>query len=434
MTIQRKQQFSRRAIAISLIIFIICGVIAIAVSHAAIQPIGFEPEGGTLAGGATKVSNSAASGGEGVMFKGAASSTGLYLVASQADLDAIKPQLTSGQKAAYWSNIVGSYATKIKPEFTPDWSTNVTYSGSTFNPTVFRADDLDATSVNSEGAFILASSQNAYGCAVKWYFAGDQACGTQAISILTQWSQHFTNVTPLASGNLWDIRGNQIRLYASWSVPNFTKAASLLWNDSAFTPGMKTQFSNWLWNTWLMQHATLTEDVHAPGEVLGQNSWNGRDSAYQARIFSGLTMKAAGNPNGDLVIQDTIAKMQARLPEDLYMGTAPWHQVLGSPWPVEPFSYQGSYYASAQNVRSWWKIDTTLASPFTSNMIGITVETGRDIGHQQLGTASLAEAFTAMRNNGYGDWFASNKYGAVLLPLGEKEAQAYNEALDAYWA
>jgi hypothetical protein len=258
--------------------------------------------------------------------------------------------------------------------------------------------------------------------------------GAQAIAILSQWSQHFNQVTPLASRNIWDIRGNQSRLYAGWSIPNFTKDASLLWDDPAFTPAMKTQFSSWLWNTWLMQHAVLTEDVHDPGVVLGQNSWNGRDTAYQVRIFAGLTMKAAGNPNGELVINDTIAKIASRLPEDLYYGTAPWHQVIGSPWPVQPLSYQGSYYTSTDHMRIWWKIDNTLARPFTTNMIGITVETGRDIGHQQLGTASLAEAFTALRINGYGDQFSSARLGSVLLQLGEKEAKVYNEALDAYWS
>jgi hypothetical protein len=158
-------------------VFFACGIVVLTISHGAAQTIGFETEAGVLTNGTAKVNDNSASGGANIKFGNALVTSGLNLIASKSDLDAVKAQIVTGDKAAYWSYIVGSYATKINPEYTPDWSVNVTYNGSTFNPNKFYADDLDSTSVNSEGAFILASAQNSYGCALKWYYSTDQAWG-----------------------------------------------------------------------------------------------------------------------------------------------------------------------------------------------------------------------------------------------------------------
>jgi hypothetical protein len=346
----------------------------------------------------------------------------------------IKASLSAGNRKTYWQNIRTSTPFQVNATSIPNWAANVTWNGVTFDPKRFVSIELpNQAAVDAQGAFIMTAAQNAYGCALRWFFDNHSACGTHALSILDSWSQNFDYVYCRPSGI--DIRENQIKLWSGWAVPVFIQAAEALWNHPSFTAQKKEQFAAWLWRVFLLETPVLAE---SGGEILGMRfvSWNGRASSLQARLYAGLTMKAVAHARADEVVNDTIAKLGNRLPEMLYLGKAPWHEVLLSPWPKQPYRHVGPTYGNfhtTAEVKSYWHFDASAPTP-PPFFIGMTAETGRDMGHTQMGMDAIAKALRAMRLNGYTDRYVQSDLGNVMLQLGERHARHYNEGLDAYWA
>lgn len=427
---------SKNANRYLIILFVvIAGMITLTLAKAAPNTATIEPEDGNLSG-VSSSTNSSASGGRVIKFGAPSnpSAGGLNLIFPDSELAQVKQSVTSGSKKAYWDYIKSRWATKVNTAYTPNWSANVTFDGKSFNPKRFvSTEHPDQASVDAQGKFMINASQNAYGCALKWYIDGDQACGTHAVNILDGWSKNLEYIYCRPSGI--DVRENQIKLWSEWSVPMFTKSAEILWDHPSFTPAMKTQFASWMWKSFLLQNASLQE---SDGEILGMSAvgWNGRMSSLHSRLFAGLAMKAAGHPEGNNVINDSISKLENRLPEVLYYGKQPWHEVLGQGWPKQPYRHKNTTYSNwhtASGMKSYWFIKTNAPSP-PPYFIGQTQETGRDVGHTQMGIGSLSEMLKAMRLNGYSDRFAKSDLGDVMVQLGEVHAKSYNEALDAYWA
>lgn len=374
-----------------------------------------------------------ASGGSAIKFGTQTQISGLVLITPKSELVQIKQAVKSGNKKAYWEYIKGRPATRVETQYTPNWSANVSFKNKSFDPKRFvSTDNADRAYVDAQGEFMINASQNAYGCALRWYLEDDQACGQHALNILDQWSSNLTLIYCRPSGI--DVRENQVKLWSEWSVPMFTKAAEIMWDNPSFTPAMKTKFSDWLWNVYLLKNASLQE---SDGEILGSSAigWNGRMSSIQSRLFAGLVMKATGHAEGINVINDSIAKLDSRLPETLYYGKAPWHEELGQPFPKQPYRFKSLTYSgwnTTAGMRSYWQLKSGATVP--PYFVGQTQESGRDVGHTQMGAGSLSETLRAIRLNGYGDRFAKTDLGDILLQLGERHAKNYNEALDSYWA
>lgn len=411
----------------------VIGTLSLTLSGAAPNTASIEPED-TMLNGVTRSSNASASGGESIKFGNPSSNgTGLMLISTKSELSQIKSSVASGNKKAYWEYVQGRAATRVNTTYTPNWNADVTFNNYTFNPKRFVSTDYARETIDAQGSFMMNAAHNAYGCALEWAIAGDQACGTHTINILDQWSKNLTYIYCRPSGI--DARENQVKLWSEWSVPMFTKSAEIMWDHPSFTPAMKTQFADWMWNTFLLKSASLQE---SDGEILGMSAvgWNGRMSAFQSRLFAGLTMKAAGHSEANNVIDDTITKLQQRLPEVLYYGKEPWHEVLGQGWPKQPYRHKNTTYSNwhtAAGIKSYWQLSSSASSP-PAFFVGQVQETGRDVGHTQMGTGALAETLKAMRLNGYADLFSKNGLGDILLQLGERSAKTYNEALDTYWA
>ncbi|MBK7864780.1 MAG: hypothetical protein IPJ65_40500 [Archangiaceae bacterium] len=350
------------------------------------------------------------------------------------ELAQIKSALASGPRKAYWDDLKGDSQFKVNTASIPNWSGTVTFNGVTFDPKRFVSTELpDQAAVDAEGSFIMTTAQNAYGCALRWYFDGDAACGTHALTILDAWSANFAVASCRPSGI--DIRENQIKLWSGWSVPAFIQAAELLWEHPGFTAAKKAQFADWLWRVFLLQTPVLAE---SDGEILGMRfaGWNGRASSWQSRLWVGLVMKAASHARADEVLSDIVLKLADRMPEILYYGKAPWHEVLGQPWPKQPYRHVGPTYGNFHQpgpLETYWHFAATGSTP-PAYFVGMGSETGRDLGHTQMGVDALAKALRAMRLNGLGDRYVASDLGSVMLQLGERHARFYNEALDAYWA
>ncbi len=425
-----KKKRTPKARHIGILLVAIFGVIFLSYSRAATPALSVEPEDGNQVGGVIPITGSTMSGDGGIQF--GSQSPGLVIVSPQSELNQVKQAVTTGNKKAYWEYIKGRPYTRVDTGNLWVASKTTTYGGKTytFNMSKFRSiDHPDSTSVNAQGNIMLVASQNAYGCALEWNIGGgDQACGDQAVNILDSWAQGLNEVYCRPSGI--DGRENQIKLYSEWSVPNFAKAAELVWNHPSFTQEKKTRVANWMWTAFLLQNSQLKE---TSGEVLGHSGagWNGRVSSLQSRLDAGLVMKAAGHAEGENVINDIKNKLDSVLPSILYYGKAPWHSSLDQPWPTQPPGVAGA--TTTAGIASYWQFTTGSAIP-PQFFIGQTQETGRDVGHTQMGMASLTEVLRSLRLNGYADRFAPNDLGNILLEMGEQHAKVYNEALDKYWA
>lgn len=426
---------NKRAQYVLVLMIAIIGTYFMATSRAATPSASVEPEAGTLAG-VTKITDSSASGGEAVQF-GGSSSGGLVIISPKSEISQLRQAVTTGNKKAYWEYVKGRPGTRVNTASIPNWSNTVTvtYNNAsyTFNPKTFSSvDHASSDSVNAQGTFMLGAATNAYGCALEWALEDNQECGTHAINIIDSWATNFQYARCRTSGV--DGRENQVKLFSEWFVPMYTKAIELVWDHPGFTADKKTRAATMLWKGFMLESANMQE---SDGEVLGHRSvgWNGRMASIGARMNIGLVMKAAGHQSGTAVIDDTIAKLDLILPEVLYYGKAPWHEVLGQPYPEQAYravspTYGG--YHTLATTRSYWYFSTNSSTP-PPFFIGQTQESGRDIGHTQMGTASLSEALRAMRLNGYGDRFTAGSMGNILQQLGERHAKFYNETLDRFW-
>lgn len=410
----------------------------LALSRASGFSISKEVETGTLANCAKKQSDITASGGEHVTF-GCPNQNELVIITPDSEFTALKTAVKSGNKKIYWDHLKSKgYVSDPRPIHIPDWSKNLTYTtyegAFTFNPITFKAiDHTNSQSAGAQGIYMTNVGLNAYSTALRWRLDDDQANGDHAVNLIKSWVNNFQY--SLTQSNGIDGRDNQVKLGSGWFVASLTKALEVIWDHPNFSEQDKQKTADWLWKAFLKEDATLEESDF---EVLGGRiaGWNGRTLWLQARLNAGLVMKATGHSQADAVINDTINKVNEILPEILYYGKKPWHEVLGQPWPEQPYrSVNPNYglFQDPQKVKKYWFFIDSAPNP-PPFFVGQTQETGRDMGHNQLGTGAISEFFRTMRLNGYGDKFSSQELGDILLGLGERHAKFYNETLDEFWS
>lgn len=430
----------------SVLAFIFIGTLVIAFSRAATPTASIEAENvtNTVAGCASKnIGVANASAGGAVKF-GCSIDNELVIISPKVELDSVKQAVTTGNKKAYWDYVKTQKAARAGggsavPLIPLDWSSVkwVHFTGTeyTFDArTLFAENHPNQASVDTQGNFMITGALNAYTCGLRWYFdvsAEATACGDYAVNYLDSWATNFRSARSRSS---IDIRDNQVKLNSGWYLANITKAAEVLWDHPAFTIEKKQKLADWLWTAFLNEDAEMNE---VSSEVLGVSGagWNGRTLMMQARLNSGLVMKAAGRQSGQTVIDDIQSKIDLYLPEILYYGKQPWHEALGQPWPNQAYRHLSTNYAgnnTATGTRDYWFFSPSSALP-PPFFVGQTQETGRDVGHQQNGIGSISEVFRALRLNGYQDRFIQNDLGSILLQMGERHAKIYNEALDEFW-
>lgn len=434
-----KKNKQRSAIIAMVAVF---GVALLISTTAAGFSAAIETETGSRSGSVQVISDTTASGGGAIQF-GSTSGSGLVIVAPINELDQLKTEVaTSGYKQTYWNYVKTQRAARTDPGWygpviPADWNQPVSwpyFDGTiyTFNPkTLYGPDHVNDDAVDAHGNFMISGALNAYTCGLRWYLDNDSACGDMAVNYIDNWSSNFQYAQ---SRSAIDGRDNQVKLNSGWYVSHLTKAAEVVWNHPNFTTAKKQKFANWLWTAFLNQDAILNE---VSSETLGGASagWNGRLLWMQARLNSGLVMKAAGNSNGDTVINDIKGKIDLYLPEILYYGKDPWHEILGQPWPNQGYRHLGAAYGefdTADGTRDYWffESDSSLPPPF---FVGQSQETGRDMGHHQSGAQSISEILRSLRLNGYGDRYTATDLGTIMLQMGERHAKFYNEAIDEYW-
>lgn len=440
-----KKHPQSRVIA-SVLAFIFIGTLVLAFSRAATPTASIEAENqnASLSCASRTSSDITASGGGAVKFGCNTVTNDLVIVSPKNELDAVKQAVTTGNKKAYWDYIKTQKAARAgggstTPLIPTDWTSvkwiHFTGTEYTFDPRTFYAENhTNQASVDTKGSFMLSGAINAYTCGLRWYFdvsAEATACGDYAVNYLDSWATNFQYARSRSS---IDIRDNQVKLNSGWYLANLTKAAEVLWNHPSFTTEKKQKFADWLWTAFLNEDAEMNE---VSSEVLGVSGagWNGRTLMMQARLNAALVMKAAGHQSGQVVIDDIQSKVDLYLPEILYYGKQPWHEVLGQPWPNQAYRHLSTNYAgnnTATGTRDYWFFapSSVLPPPF---FVGQTQETGRDVGHQQNGIGSISEVFRALRLNGYQDRYIQNDLGSILLQMGERHAKIYNEALDEFW-
>lgn len=373
-----------------------------------------------------------------------AATPNLTIYNTSTELSQLKTDVTkAGYKQSYWTYVKNRPIASATPSYQAplipaNWSQSSTWTyfdGVTkysFNPKVMRAvDHPNDDSVDTQGNYMITGATNAYTCGLRWYVDGNTACGNTAVNYIDAWS---TNFQYAQSRDQVDIRDNQVKLNSGWYVIMMTRAAETVWNHPNFTTEKKQKFANWLWTAFLNQDPTLNE---VSSEVLGGGGvgWNGRTLWMQARLSSGLVMKATGHTSGETVISDIRTKINLYLPEILYYGKAPWHESLGSPWPNQAYLHLSSNYGGLNTntgTRNYWFFNSNSTLP-PRFFVGQSQETGRDLGHHQMGAGSVVEMLKALRINGYGDRFVSGDLGSIMHQMGERHAKFYNEALDQYW-
>lgn len=438
--LKRFRKNRQRLLVISLVGLI--GVALLLSTSAAVVSSAIEPETGTTSGLVHAAGDLTASGDSAVFF-GTLDRPELMIYNTKNDLDQLKAAVsTSGYKQSYWNYVKVRQIAQVNPGFSAplipaDWSQNVTWQSTdgtqfSFNPRRLQAiDHTTSNSLDTQGNYMVTGATNAYTCGLRWRIDGDTTCGNAAINYIDTWSRNFEYAR---SRSQIDGRDNQVKLNSGWYVVMITRAAEVVWDHPSFTVAKKQQFANWLWEAFLNEDAIMNE---VSAEVLGMSGagWNGRTLVMQARLNSGLIMRAAGYSSGNAVIKDIQDKIDLYLPEILYYGKGPWHETLGQPWPNQPFYHLNTNYngnASSTGTRTYWffRSNSSMPPPF---FIGQSQETGRDMGHHQSGAGSVAEILRALRINGFEDRYASTDLGNIMLQMGERHAKFYNQALDEFW-
>ena len=428
----------RRQKLLVVIVIAVIGTSLLLISQASTGTLAVEPETGTVSSCASKQSNSSASGGEYVKFGCPVAQNDLVIITPDSEFTALKTAVKNGGKKAYWDHLKSKgYIAEPRPVHIPDWSQNMTYYiGDTpysFDSKSFKADGHpSSSSATAQSIFMSNVALNAYSTALRWRLDDDQANGDHAINLINSWVDNFQDTETHTGPN--DGRDNQVRLGSGWFLASFTKAVEVMWDHPNFTTARKQKTADWLWKVFLKEDPKMHEDN---SETLGQLSagWNGRTLFLQARLNAGLVMKAANHPQGEAVVDDTIDSIDDVLPEILYYGKQPWHEVLGQPWPEQPYRSISPVYDNfhtASQTQGYWQFLAGTPSP-PPFFVGQTQETGRDVGHIQLGMGSVSEMLRSLRLNGYVNKYSPQEIGDVMLGLGERHAKFYNEALDESW-
>lgn len=420
----------------------IVGLALLLSTSAAIYTSDVEPESGTATGLAQAAGDLGASDNAAVFF-GTLERPELMIYNTKSELTQLKTAIsTSGYKQSYWNYVKARSIAQPNPGLSgplipADWNQNVSwpyFNGTqySFNPKRLQAiDHPNDDSVDTQGNYMIQGATNAYTCGLRWYIDGDTACGNVAVNYIDAWSANFEYAR---SRSQIDVRDNQVKLNSGWYVVMLTRAAEVVWDHPNFTLAKKQQFANWLWKAFLNQDAIIDE---VSSEVFGMSGagWNGRTLVMQARLNSGIIMRAAGYSSGNAVINDIRNKINLYLPEILYYGKAPWHETLGQPWPNQGFRHLDADYTglgTATGTRNYWffKSNSTLPPPF---FVGQSQETGRDMGHHQMGASAVAEMLRTLRINGLEDRYVNSDLGNIMLQMGERHAKFYNQALDEFW-
>ncbi len=349
-------QKKRRYVAVAAVILVgAIGSYLLVGSHAATPAASFEAENGTLTNGASKTSDSTASGGQAVQFTATPSRfvhPGVLLGKTQLDATKAKIYNTSGAVIAPWS---------------VDWSRIPTKAGDTGRvPGAYPYTPVPHATINCTSSSRSACADMdddavaAYTQALLYYYskASDRAkYADNAIDILNTYSATVTSIT-----------GNQSRLETGWSAANFAAAAEIV--RYTYTPAAGQSTLN------VQALTNLFNNVFVPNITAGDASSNGNWELAMAQSLMGMGVFTENRT----VFDRGVSLWRARVPAYIYLAS-------DGTQPVYP---PGGKYGSAALLKCFW---VGAGTPTTSCTVpsgfayvnGMVQETCRDMSHVTLG-------------------------------------------------
>ncbi len=344
---------------LTIIVIAAIGTILLISSHAATGATAFEAESGTLTGAATKVNDSAASGGKAVQFSTAPVQTTSGFVhpgilVNKADLDFVKGKIAAG--AQPWTKLYNDMK-----------GTSLASTGYTPAPVT----TLDCA-INTDPGCVAEGKdgQAAYTDALIWYYSGDAAYAQKSIQILNAWSSTLKSASS----------ANNTYLYSAWAAQMFPRAAEII--RYTYTPAAgQTAFD-------IGSFTTMLNNVWLPKLASGTSSMASSNGNWDLSMTEGL-MNIGVFTDNQTVFKQGVARWQARVPSYIYLST----DNGGNGIPVAP---PGGLYNTTAKVQCFWlNSGSPSASCNTSNFKvenGQIQETCRDYNHVGLGLAGLFNA------------------------------------------
>jgi hypothetical protein len=329
--------------------FGVVGVLLVTRSMAATPYISSEAESGTLTSPAVSVADGTASGGTAVRFGVPVTQSsgfvhpGIHL--NRPQLDFVKAR-TSQEP---WLSAFNKVKSNI-------------YSRSTRVPAPVTSVECGngAQKARQIGcAALQGDAVAAYNNALLWYYTGDQAYASKAISFMNAWSSTLQQIP----WNGTELYGNN-KLVAGWAGANWTRAAEII------------RYSNAGWSSAdIGRFESMLTTKFLPITIDG---WTGGGFNWMT-LLADVTMSIGVFTNNRATFDNGVGDWRVAVPAHVYTtsdGATPIKAPYGN-----------------SNITTYWNGATTFNN-------GQTQETCRDLGHTGMGLASIFTAAETARIQG----------------------------------
>jgi hypothetical protein len=365
---------------------LLIGIVVVWRIFASGSPIAFEAESGTLAGGALKITDAAASGTNAVKFAPTASGAFVHpgIAVTTAQLDFVKTKLAANAKP--WSDAF-AYTKTARGNVVAPATTGQLFSSLSY--VAHPVATIDCVNDNNGCTAMVVDGLAAYTDALEYSLASSadpnkDAYAQKAIEILNAWAATSTG---------WN--GPQAQLEIGWAGDTFPRAAELI--RYTYTAPTREQTLNtpaleaMLTNAWM----PAVEN----GDATPNGNWElaMADAMVSIGVFT----------NNHAAYDKGIALWRARVPAYLYQAT----DNNSNGQPVTP---PGGKFTTPISLTCFWLGDggpgassCTIPNSFRYTD-GMAQETCRDISHVSLGLSVLSDAAVTARIQGL-DLFAQQQ-------------------------